>query len=211
MFCTSCGQELPSDAIQCPTCAAAAGATAHTLRPPRDLSAPTPPPRGIPWYVIAGIAVLALMPFLGLAGLIAFKSHMARTKGPQAIVRQMICEVNIARIGQCCSGHQRQHGAWPTTLRAAYESDPAARPSFFFCPWLEESSPGDEHRKPWDEFSSRVGYEYRSPPGSITSGGTTEIPMAWDRKEHPDGRRCVVYSSGRVETLTPDQFARKFK
>jgi len=135
---------------------------------------------------------------------------MERKRGPLPRIEQMMCEMNLTQVGVCCRTYAAKHKAWPPNLRAVYVDDRTISPGIFVCPCAGDGLGDEARERPWEKFADQVGYEYRAPPASITLGGDTEIPMAWDLEEHSDGKRSIVYSSGRVETLDPAAFAAKF-
>lgn len=209
MFCAHCGKEVPAGAPSCPACGAPAQAQEFAPRSPGGFPA-VPPRRGLPWYFFAGLFVAALAPLVLIAGLIYVRVQMARKSSPMRAVEDLICQMHLSQVGVSCRNYERKHKAWPPTLRAAHEDDRTTSPGIFVCPCTAERPGDDARERTWEAFEGDVGYEYRPPPASITGDGTVEIPMAWDREEHPDGKRTVVYSSGRVESLDPAAFAAKF-
>jgi hypothetical protein len=206
MFCDRCGHEIPPGVAACPSCPEAPGAAAFAPRQPVAMG----PKKGLPWYFFAGLGFLALMSVAVFVGLIAFRIHLARKSSPMRYVEEAMCQMNLGLIGEACLQYEKKNHAWPPSLKALYESEKTLRSGTFICPAADGSPDEDARERPWKQFEDRVGYEYRQPPASIAAGGKMEIPMAWDKEEHSGGKRLVLYSSGRVESLDENQFKAKF-
>ena len=205
MFCMTCGTAMPSGAATCPKCGAAAAPPAPVASP-AFAAAPmpyyqAPPPRpssGFPWILVLGIGCFVFFVIPVLAALLIPALAAARTNS-----RAVGCRNDLKQIGIYVDLYQAKFKEYPPDLQSLWRPDMATDPVLFICP-VTGSRTSVEHATRYEDFSSRVSYEYRAPePGSKPSSA---FIIAWDRTPHPDRRRCVLYYGGRVEIIEESDF-----
>ena len=116
----------------------------------------------------------------------------------------MLCMNRLKQIGISCGQYRSRFHSDPPTLRALYETV-LSHPTTFACRWdgLRTSvDPG----VPWESFAAHVGYEFRPPPKIGQDPVEPGYVIAWDRKPHRDGSRCVLFFDGTVKVLDDRAF-----
>ncbi|MBI2920090.1 MAG: DUF1559 domain-containing protein [Planctomycetes bacterium] len=205
MFCASCGSALPESSASCPKCGAARAAAAPA--PVRFYPGPPVPPARssspFPWILIAVLAFGGVVVGTGiLAALLVPALASAR-----AASRATDCRNHLKQIGVYCALYESRYKAYPPTLSHLWRPDMATDANLFRCPQKTGKRASSAARV--EKFPSDVGYEYRCPPPSIeTDPNYDSVVVAWDRDPHSDGKRAVLFFTGRVDLLDQAAFER---
>lgn len=209
MFCPSCGSALPETAASCPKCGAPRAAAAPAPPPVQFYQGPgvpPPPPRssgGFPWLLVAVLGCGGLVVGGGILAALILPA-LAAARGAS---RATDCKNHLKQIGVYCALYESKFKAYPPTLSYLWRPDMATDANLFRCPQKTGKRSSSTVRS--ENFPADVGYEYRCPPPEIeTDPNYASVVMAWDREPHSDGKRAVLFFTGRVELLDQEAFER---
>ncbi|MEK7469306.1 MAG: DUF1559 domain-containing protein [Planctomycetota bacterium] len=219
MFCQFCGTPIAVGGSACPKCGAPATGGLASAAAPQNAFAPPPggnwtaspiPPRqgsSTPWILIAAVGCLGIVFVGAIAAAILLPAFAAARKA----TRTVDCRNDMKQIGVYVLLYESKYRDYPEALRDIYRPDLATDPNIFICPVNGQpfKSPSSTSMK-WDDFSSRVGIEYLKPPSFDPMNDRvrdiSKVLMAWERTPHSDGRRTVLFVTGRVDTVDDAMF-----
>jgi len=160
------------------------------------------------------IAVVGCFGVIFVGGILA-ALILPALAGARKASRSVDCRNHLKQIYVYVELYEGRFQSYPDTLRDIWRPDMATDPNLFVCAAQGKPlNPPAGKTWTWEHFAGLVTVDYRKPafsPAPGTLRDSDAVLLAWERSPHADGRRNVVYLSGRTATLDEVTFQAALK